>query len=252
MLRCIIALRSRRQPRAPTRGSIAQCGVAQWTAHADYGLDATPGSRCSPSFRCKYACTKLANLAGSSYLCRTAPHRAIRRTFWLQLSNEETVLRMQRYLRLPLSALAGIVGTLGLDKKQTLIGPLGDELLSGYNAKEDNVYNMLHNALCRQVSVCVSQAQISNKLEGGKVRGTKKRPGDVRLSGDSGSHGWAPAQNREVWSDATCVCPVLPTYVLAAAAKRGAAAAAAATRKRSKYRSDIPGFAFFLPLAFET
>ena len=46
------------------------------------------------------------------------------RMFWLQLSNEEVVLRMQRYLRLPLSALAGIVGTLGLDKKQTLIGPL--------------------------------------------------------------------------------------------------------------------------------
>ena len=35
-------------------------------------------------------------------------------------------------------------------------------------------------------------------------------------------------------------------------ATRGAAAAMAATRSRSKYRNDIPGFACFLPLAFET
>ena len=70
------------------------------------------------------------------------------------------------------------------------------------------------------------------------MRGTKKRPGDVRLSGDSGAHGWAPAENREVWSDATCVCPVLPAYVLAAAATRGAAAAMA--RKLSEYRNDNP------------
>ncbi len=38
---------------------------------------------------------------------------------------------MQRYLRLPLSALAGIVDTLGLDKTQRLIDPFGDGLLSG-------------------------------------------------------------------------------------------------------------------------
>ena len=48
-------------------------------------------------------------------------------------------------------------------------------------------------------------------------------------------------------------CPVLPTYVSAAAVTRGAAAAKAAQHKRSKYRTDnIPGFVFFLPLAFET
>jgi hypothetical protein len=174
------------------------------------------------------------------------------RMLWLQLSNEEATLRMQRYLRQPLSALAGIVGTLGLDKAQTIIDPYGDGLLSGYKAKEDNEWNTLHKALCRQQSKCATQAHIHNKLEGGKVRGTKKTPGDVRHSGDSGTHGWAPADKRELWTDITCVCPLLPTYRREAAAKRGAAAAAAARHKRTKYRDDIPGFAFFLPLAFET
>ena len=64
--------------------------------------------------------------------------------------------------------------------------------------------------------------------------------------------GSMPAGNREVWSDITCVCPVLPTYVQGAAAARGSAAGVAAQHKRNKYRNDIPGFAFFLPLAFET
>ena len=45
---------------------------------------------------------------------------------------------------------------------------------------------------------------------------------------------------------------MLPTYVRAASAARGAAAAAAALHKRGKYCNDIPGYAFFLPLAFET
>jgi hypothetical protein len=171
---------------------------------------------------------------------------------WLQLSNEETVLRMQRYLRQPLSALAGAVGTRGLDKHRSVIDKFGDALLSGYKAKGDGEYIALHNALCRVLSTCASQARISNTLEGGKVQGTKKRPGDVRLRGDSGSHGWAPAGKRELWSDITCVCPVLPSYVQGAAAARGSAAGVAAHKKRNKYRSGIPGFAFFLPLAFET
>ena len=174
------------------------------------------------------------------------------RLLWLQLSNEEAPLRMQRYLRLPLSALAGIVGTRGLDKHGTLIDKYGDALLSGYKAKGDNEYNTLHNSLCRMASTCASQAHIHNKLEGGKVRGTKKRPGDVRFSGDSGSHGWTAAGSRELWVDVTVVCPVLPTYVRAAAAERGAAAAVAARHKHNKYLNDIPGLVYFLPLAFET
>ena len=43
-----------------------------------------------------------------------------------------------------------------------------------------NEYNTLHNSLCHMASTCACQAHIRNKLEGGKVRGTKKRPGDVR------------------------------------------------------------------------
>ena len=109
-----------------------------------------------------------------------------------------------------------------------------------------------HNALCRLLSTCASQAHVRNELEGGKVRGTKKTPGDVRLDSDAGAHGWVPALNREVWADITVVCPVLSSYVRAAAAARGATAAAAALHKGGKYRNDFPGFAFFLPLAFET
>ena len=45
------------------------------------------------------------------------------------------------------------------------------------------------------------------------------------------------------------VCPLLPTYVAAASATRGAAAAAASTKK---YCDQIPGFALFLHIAFET
>jgi hypothetical protein len=174
------------------------------------------------------------------------------RMMWLQLSNEETTLRMQRYLRQPLSVLHGLAGTRGLDKPRTVIDPHGDALLSGYHPQDDCEHSNLHNALCRLLSMCASQAHILNRLEGGKSRASKKRPADVRLMGDAGSHGWTQADNREVWADITVVCPVLPTYARAAAATRGAAAAQAAAAKRNKYRCDIPGFAFFLPLAFET
>jgi hypothetical protein len=74
----------------------------------------------------------------------------------------------------------------------------------------------------------------------------------VRFGADSGAHGWAAAGSRELWTDLTVVCPVLAKYLHAAAAKRGAAAGDAGNHKRSKYRNDIPGFVFFLPLAFET
>ena len=116
----------------------------------------------------------------------------------------------------------------------------------------DGEWRHLHNALCRAISGFASQAHVSNQLEGGKIAGTKKRPGDVRFAGDSGAHGWAKAGAKELWIDATVVCPLLPTYVAAASATRGAAAAAASTKKRSKYRDQIPGFALFLPMAFET
>ena len=158
------------------------------------------------------------------------------RLLWLQLANEETTQRMQRYLRQPLSALAGIVGTRGMDTKRTVLDPFGDALLTGYKAKNDAEHINTHNALSRLLSTCASQAHVRNVLEGGNVRGTKKKPGDVHLCDDAGSHGWAPALNRKVWADVTVVCPVLPSYVHAASAARGATAAAAARGKRGKYR----------------
>jgi hypothetical protein len=89
-------------------------------------------------------------------------------------------------------------------------------------------------------------------LEGGKVRGTKKRPGDVRFAGDAGAHGWTAAHSRELWVDVTVVGPLCDSFITAAAAKRGAAAADTAARKHTKYRNDIPGLAHFMPLAFES
>ncbi len=108
------------------------------------------------------------------------------------------------------------------------------------------------DALCRAISSFASRAHLSNKLEGGRVQGTRKRPGDVRFSGDAGSHGWTRAGNRELWVDITVVCALLTSYISAARHTRGAAAAAAATSKRKKYFNEIPGFAYFLPLPFET
>jgi hypothetical protein len=128
--------------------------------------------------------------------------RAARLRF-MQLSNEEAVVRMQRYLRLPLSALAGIVGTVAVDTARSVIDPFGDCFMSGYKAMYDGEWRHLHNALCRAISGFASQAHVSNQLEGGKIAGTKKRPGDVRFAGDSGAHGWAKAGAKELWIDAT-------------------------------------------------
>ena len=89
----------------------------------------------------------------------------------LQLSNEEATLRMQRYLRQPLSVLAGIVGKCGQDVKRTIIDCHGDGLLSSYKAPNDSEHITLHNALCGLLSTCASQAHVSNVREGGKVTG---------------------------------------------------------------------------------
>ena len=111
------------------------------------------------------------------------------RLFWLQLANEEVTLRMQRYLRQPLSALAGIIGTRGVDTKRTVIDSFGDALLTGPQGQARMTLNTSsrNNALCKQLSTCTSQAHVKNRLEAGKVRGTNKTPGDVRLCGDAGA-----------------------------------------------------------------
>jgi hypothetical protein len=192
----------------------------------------------------------------------------------MQLSNEEVVVRMQRYLRQPLSCLAGLAGTRGLDARParparpacpplraqrampvflgTLIEPLGDSLLSGYHAKGDSEWSHLHNALCRAIAGYAAQAHVSAVIEGGRVRGTKKKPGDVRFAGDVGAHGWAAAGSNELWVDVTVVSPLGSSYLSAASAARGSAASAAAKHKHTKYRNDIPGHVHFLPFPFES
>ena len=70
---------------------------------------------------------------------------------------------------------------------------------------------------------------------------TALRPSDTMRAG-----------NRELWVDLTVVCPLLISYISTARHTTGAAAAAAAACKRNKYINDIPGFAFFMPLPFDT
>jgi hypothetical protein len=52
-----------------------------------------------------------------------------------ETTRTETALRMQRYLRQPLSVLAGLVGKHGQDEKRTVIDQHGDGVLSGYKAE---------------------------------------------------------------------------------------------------------------------
>ena len=53
--------------------------------------------------------------------------------------------------------------------------------------KGDSEWCLLHDALCRASSGFASRAHVLNKLEGGKVSGTRKKPGDIRFSGDAGT-----------------------------------------------------------------
>jgi hypothetical protein len=125
----------------------------------------------------------------------------------MQLSNEEVLVRMQRYLRQPLSALAGVVGKLSLDVSgAAVVDALGDCFLSQYKAKGDSEWRHLQDALCRTIAGFASRAHLRNMVEGGKVRGTKKRPGDVRFPGDSGAHGQRVSASAvlEKRADAAC------------------------------------------------
>jgi len=117
------------------------------------------------------------------------------RLLWLQLANEETTLRMQRYLRQPLSALAGIVGTRGVDTKRTVIDPFGDALLTGYKAKEDAEHLNTHNALCRLLSTCLPGAYPERA---GRREGPRHQ-----------EEAWRPTPGRRRWSArlGTCAQP---------------------------------------------
>jgi hypothetical protein len=190
---------------------------------------------------------------GGPYSCDGRWIRVARLPF-LQLSNSKTITRMQRYLRLPISTLFGVVGRKSLGKAEAIVDPLGDVYLSGYKAPEDDEWRQLHNAVCGNISSFASQAYVSNTLEGGKgkQKGSKKRPGDIRLKADSGTHGWVAVGNRETWCDVTIKSAVCVTYAPLDAAARGGCAADGAQEKMRKYRDDIPDTAHFLPLPMES
>jgi hypothetical protein len=124
--------------------------------------------------------------------------------------------------------------------------------MSCYHPKGDSEWSHLHNAMCRTIVGFAAHAHVSSVIEGGRVRGTKKKPGNVRFAGGTGAHGWAAAGSNELWVDATVVFPMGTSYLSAASATRGAAVALATKHKHAKYRDDIPGHVHFLPLPFES
>ena len=71
------------------------------------------------------------------------------------------------------------------------------------------------------------------------MRGTKKKPGDVRFAGDVGAHGWAAAGSNELWVDVTVVSLLGSSYLSAASAARGSAASAAAKHKHTKQAGQL-------------
>lgn len=184
----------------------------------------------------------------------------------MQLTDSEVVVRMQRYLRLPLGILDGLVGCVARDGS-TVIGDCGDELLSSYHPKGDAEWTETHDTACRCLDGAARSAGVRCQLEGGRVRPlqqedsgassetfslAEKRPGDLRLPGGKANHGFTAAGTKEVWADVTVRCPLLPSYVSAASRERGSCAAAGASWKRASYKAFIPDAVYFQPLGFET
>jgi hypothetical protein len=177
---------------------------------------------------------------------------------WLQLSDEDVVTRMQRYLRQPLTVLEGMVGRPSLGKvartgQAVIIDAFGDCFLSVYNAKEDNEWNIFHNALRDAVADIGRRCGAHVQTEKGWRRAfdaakDQHRPADVLLRG---SHNYEPAGPNDIYGDLTCVSAVADSYVSAAAVEAGAAAERAAQQKRSDVAGKVPSDGYFLPLAFE-
>ena len=177
------------------------------------------------------------------------------RMSWLQLTDEEVVIRMQRYLRQPLSVLKGLVGATAIGKiactgAPIIIDAFGDCFLSQYNAKGDGEWNQLHNNVRDRLADCGRNCGVHTETEKGRsafIDG-KRRPADVLCAGH---HGYTPAAGKELWVDASVGSALCPTYVAAAAAAPGGAAQMIADRKHIAARGAIPGHAYFLAAAFE-
>ena len=139
-----------------------------------------------------------------------------------QLTCDQARVRMQRYLRQPLAALAPFVGlaTPGTTNanEAIVVDALGDNLLGGYNAVDDAEWTWQHNAVRDCLRACATCSGITTAIEQGKrrddndarddadddivVTSNGKRhggfPGDLELRGD---HGYVPAGDNNVWTD---------------------------------------------------
>ena len=171
-------------------------------------------------------------------------------------------MRIQRYLRLPLSCLRDIVGKKSLgacggrNSKTITIDPLGDCFLAGYSAPDDYGWGDLHNSLRDAIHACGRHAGLAAAAEKGRrVRedGTESncRPGDVKIPG---AHGFEPAHGRVILADIVVTNVVCATHRDNGAITRGAAAVAATQAKHRKVSREqsVSKDDYFLPLAFES
>ncbi len=163
---------------------------------------------------------------------------------WQQLGNGEAAACMQRYLRQPVDALAGL--RFGPD--QTRIDELGDSIQSQYKAKGDGEWTDWHNELRDKLATYGKQANVPITFERRSSDANGKKPGDIVCSR---AHCWPPALDKVLCIDVTNVSATCKDHAPQAALERGGAAADAVKTKHTKYRRDIPQHWFFLPLAFE-
>jgi hypothetical protein len=169
-----------------------------------------------------------------------------------QLSDDEVTCRAQRYLRLPLRCLQGLVGfeTGAHDCKGNaiIIDAYGDGLLSGYHAESDVAWSVLHDELRDAILRCAKRAGIHTQFEQSACDRNRKRAGDLVLLGKTNIKS---ADGKDVWGDVVVVSATLPSYSAAAAAQRGGAAGIGAAAKHRKHNPDIPSGVFFTAYPFE-
>lgn len=180
---------------------------------------------------------------------------------WLQLLDEQVVVRMQRYLRQPLTILEGMVGKVSLGKLAATGAPIvidafGDGLLSAYHSEKDNEWNVFHNACRDSIADSARRCGVHVRTEKGRSKpgepgskAKKRRIADVELRG---AHNYAPAKDKDrIYCDWVCGSALCTTIVDKAAAEVGAAAQAAADRKHLEAQGDPPSRVFFLALPSE-
>ena len=181
-----------------------------------------------------------------------------------QLTCDEAKLRMQNYLRQPLSVLAPYVGKTtpghSTNGAAIVVDELGDNL-GGYHAPEDAEWIWFHNALRDCLRACAQCSGITTGIEkrarrpvgdesdgaaasngaaesdgsSGDLRARRVKntvPGDLELRG---SHGYIPAGPNKVWADLVIATGTSPLHAVEAARIEGGAAQRAADAKHTKH-----------------